>query len=118
MLDLSYVRDNLPAVAESMRRRGQDPDTVLRDFADINAKRSKAITEVETLKAQQVPYRIEGNGATIEVPAAKVHELRLSLAGSGLPRGGGVGFELFDKQTFGTTSFVEQMNPSLWKSLK
>src|SRR6266404_4219303 len=53
MLDLSYVRDHLPAVAESMRRRGQDPDAVLRDFADINSKRSKAITEVETLKAQR-----------------------------------------------------------------
>ena len=52
MLDLSYVRDHLPVVAESMRRRGQDPDAVLQDFADINTKRSKAITEVETLKAQ------------------------------------------------------------------
>jgi len=53
MLDLSYVRDHLPAVAESMRRRGQNPDALLRDFADINSKRSKAITEVETLKAQR-----------------------------------------------------------------
>jgi len=53
MLDLSYVRDHLPAVAESMRRRGQNPDALLRDFADINSKRSRAITEVETLKAQR-----------------------------------------------------------------
>src|SRR5437868_2688233 len=53
MLDLSYVRDHLSAVAESMRRRGLNPDALLRDFADINSKRSKAITEVETLKAQR-----------------------------------------------------------------
>lgn len=64
---------------------------------------------VEQLKADNTPYRITG-ADTIEVPSAKVHELRLALAGAGLPRGGGVGFELFDKQQFGTTSFVEQMN--------
>lgn len=64
---------------------------------------------VEQLKADNTPYRISAND-TIEVPAARVHELRLSMAGAGLPRGGGVGFELFDKQAFGTTSFVEQMN--------
>lgn len=65
---------------------------------------------VAELKAQNVLYRLDAGGATIEVPAAKVHELRLAMASAGLPRGGGVGFELFDKQTFGTTSFVEQLN--------
>ncbi len=44
------------------------------------------------------------------MPTAKVHELRITLAQAGLPHGGGVGYELFDKQAFGTTSFVEQMN--------
>ena len=53
MLDLGFVRDNLPAIAESLRRRGMDPQTILRDFAEVNTKRSKAITEVETLKAQR-----------------------------------------------------------------
>jgi flagellar M-ring protein FliF len=64
---------------------------------------------MEQLKADNTPYRI-ATESTIEVPAARVHELRLSLAAAGLPRGGGVGFEIFDKQSFGTTSFVEQMN--------
>ena len=65
---------------------------------------------VEALKADKVPYRIGNAGTLIEVPEAKVHEVRLALAQKGMPHGGGVGFELFDKQSFGTTSFVEQMN--------
>ena len=65
---------------------------------------------VAELKAENVLYKLDANGTTIEVAAAKVHELRLSMAAAGLPRGGGVGFELFDKQAFGTTSFVEQLN--------
>src|SRR5215467_12785947 len=65
---------------------------------------------VEQLKADKVVYRLTNAGTGIEVPEAKVHEVRLTLAQKGLPKGGGVGFELFDKQNFGTTSFVEQMN--------
>src|SRR5262249_30989508 len=65
---------------------------------------------LEELKAEKVPFRIANAGTAIEVPEAKVHEVRLTLAQKGLPKGSGVGFELFDKQSFGTTSFVEQMN--------
>src|SRR5262245_20916818 len=45
---------------------------------------------VEKLDAQKIPYRIEGGGTVIQVPEEKVHALRLELAKSGLPRGGGV----------------------------
>ncbi len=65
---------------------------------------------LDQLKAQHVPFKLEANGTVILAPATRVHELRLALAQSGLPRGGGIGFELFDKPSFGTTSFVEQMN--------
>lgn len=65
---------------------------------------------IEQLKADKIPYQITNAGTAIEVPEAKVHETRLSLAQKGLPKGSGVGFELFDKQNFGATSFVEQMN--------
>src|SRR5262249_13629396 len=78
----------------SLRGPAEDYQVLFSGLAAEDA--AKVLTE---LKAQNVPYRIEGNGATIEVPAAKVHELRLGLAGAGLPRGGGIGFELFDKQT-------------------
>lgn len=59
------------------------------------------------LKEQKVPYRV--NGATIEVPEKSVHELRLDMAGAGLPRGGGVGFEAFDKMRMGATEFEQRV---------
>ncbi len=65
---------------------------------------------VEKLKEQRTPYKIEGNGTAIMVPESDVHEVRLALAGEGLPRGGGVGFEIFDKTSFGTTDFVHRLN--------
>ncbi len=65
---------------------------------------------VRWLREQKIPYRLENNGATILVPADQVYEARLQLAGSGLPRGGGVGFEIFDKQSFGMTDFSQKVN--------
>ncbi|MFP1495620.1 hypothetical protein ACLB1Q_02225 [Escherichia coli] len=44
-----------------------------------------------------VPYRFSEASGAIEVPADKVHELRLRLAQQGLPKGGAVGFELLDQ---------------------
>ena len=52
MLDLAFVRDNLPAVEEMLRRRGLDP-AVLKDFRQIDAERRRVITETETLKARR-----------------------------------------------------------------
>src|SRR5688572_855589 len=65
---------------------------------------------VAALQAQKIPYKLEGNGTAISVPEGKEHELRLSLAQQGVPKGGGVGFEIFDKERFGQTSFGEQLN--------
>jgi flagellar M-ring protein FliF len=65
---------------------------------------------VEWLKERKIPYRIESNGTSIYIPADKVYESRIELAGSGLPRGGGVGFEIFDKQSFGMTDFAQKIN--------
>lgn len=64
---------------------------------------------VERLHALHVPYEVEDGGATIRVPEESVHETRLTLAGEGLPRGSGVGFELFDEQRFGESDFSEQI---------
>ena len=44
------------------------------------------------------------------MPSDKVYDLRLSLASLGLPKGGGVGFEIFDETDFGTTEFVQKLN--------
>ncbi|HKN18056.1 MAG TPA: serine--tRNA ligase [Candidatus Sulfotelmatobacter sp.] len=53
MLDLNFVRDNLPRVEEMLRQRGADPAAVLKDFRDVDTRRRQAITEAETLKAQR-----------------------------------------------------------------
>jgi seryl-tRNA synthetase len=53
MLDLSFVRENLPLVEEKLRQRGMDPAAVLRDFREVDTQRRHAITEAETSKAQR-----------------------------------------------------------------
>jgi seryl-tRNA synthetase len=53
MLDLSFVRDNLPAIEEMLRRRGMDPEAVLKDFRTVDGQRRQAITSAETLKAER-----------------------------------------------------------------
>ena len=65
---------------------------------------------VAKLREQKIPYKIEANGAAILVPVEKVYDLRLALAGDGLPSGGNVGFEIFDQTDFRTTKFVQELN--------
>jgi len=65
---------------------------------------------VEKLKTQQVPYQLAANGTAIQVPEDRVAALRLELASGGLPHGGGVGFELFDRTQIGATEFEQQVN--------
>jgi len=53
MLDLNFVRDNLPLVEEKMRQRGLDPADVLKDFREVDTHRRQAITEAENMKARR-----------------------------------------------------------------
>ena len=53
MLDLNFVRDNLPRVEEMLRQRGADPTAVLKDFHEVDTQRRQAITEAETMKARR-----------------------------------------------------------------
>jgi flagellar M-ring protein FliF len=62
------------------------------------------------LKAANIPFRTEANGSALAVPATQVHEARLLLAAAGLPRGGGVGFELFDRGDLGASEFTQRVN--------
>jgi flagellar M-ring protein FliF len=78
-------------------------------FANLSAEDAGSI--VDKLKEKKVPYELSGAGDTISVPSDKVAEIRLELATTGLPRGGGVGFEIFDqKMKFGATEFEQQLN--------
>ena len=65
---------------------------------------------VNKIKETKIPYQLSENGTTILVPAKNVHDLRLQLASEGLPKHGQIGFELFDKQTFGMTDFMQKLN--------
>ncbi len=64
---------------------------------------------IDALQQMNVPYKFSEGGA-LTVPAAQVHEVRLHLAGQGLPKGGTVGFELMENEKFGTSEFLEQVN--------
>jgi seryl-tRNA synthetase len=64
MLDLNFVRDNLPLVEEKLRQRGMDPAAVLKDFRDVDTQRRQAISAAETMKAQR-------NKASEEIAKAK-----------------------------------------------
>jgi len=75
-----------------------------------NLDEGDAASIVEWLKGNNTPYKLTNNGKNIRVPANDVHEVRLQLASAGLPRGGGIGFEIFDKQSFALTDFVQKVN--------
>jgi flagellar M-ring protein FliF len=63
-----------------------------------------------TLKAAGVPYRMEAGGSALAVPGSRVYDARLLLAAAGLPRGGGVGFEIFDRGDLGVSEFTQKVN--------
>lgn len=65
---------------------------------------------VDILKESNTPYHLTGDGTTIMVPEAVVYDVRLTMAKEGIPKGGGVGYEIFDKTEFGTTEFVQKIN--------
>ena len=65
---------------------------------------------VERLQTDHVPFQIAAGGTAILVPEDQVHALRLHIAGEGLPKGGTVGFEIFDTPTLGMSRFAEQLN--------
>ncbi len=83
-----------------------------RDFKPLftNLAAEDAGQVVNRIRETGVDYRLAENGSSIQVPAAKVAELRLQLASAGLPKTGRIGFELFDKTNFGATDFTEQIN--------
>jgi flagellar M-ring protein FliF len=78
-------------------------------FTDLSLEDSAAIAK--ELDREAVVYELRNDGNIIMVPSDKVARLRMTLAESGLPKGGGVGYEIFDKSdALGTTSFVQNIN--------
>ena len=65
---------------------------------------------VNFLKKEKIPYEIADSGSTLLVPESHVYEARLKLAGENVLHGQGIGFELFDENKIGQTSFVQNIN--------
>jgi flagellar M-ring protein FliF len=85
-------------------------DNAKRDYVFTSLSPSDSAACGDALTAASIPFSIEANGAAIAVPTDRVHEARLLLAGQGLPRGAGVGFELFDKGDLGVSEFTQRVN--------
>lgn len=78
-------------------------------FTDLSMEDSSSI--IKDLERQGIPYEMRNEGSVLMVPKDKVTRLRMKLAEGGLPKGGGVGYEIFDKSdALGTTSFVQNIN--------
>ena len=80
------------------------------DFALLYGKLDdgEASKIVAALDEAKVPYQVRGG--SIYVPSDKVYQVRMQMAGKGIPRGEGVGFEIFDKANFGISDFVQRAN--------
>lgn len=88
--------------------RMSQPDMQLL-YSELDGQDAAAIGKL--LDQQKVAYTVDPTGTKISVPADQVGQLRMKIAEAGLPTGGSVGYEIFNKQeTFGTTSFIQNIN--------
>ena len=75
-----------------------------------NLRQADAAEIVQTLGEWKVPYRLTDGGTSITVDEARVYETRMKLVSAGIPKGGHVGFELFNESDFGVTEFAQKVN--------
>jgi flagellar M-ring protein FliF len=84
-------------------------ETMVPLYTDLDYEDSGAV--VQEIEKRGIPYEMRMEGSTILVPESQVLRLRMDLASDGLPTGGGVGYEIFDRgDTLGATSFVQNIN--------
>lgn len=83
------------------------PDFVLLYGKLDDAEAAKVMAALDDAK---IPYQTGRGGSSILVPSDKVYQMRAQLAAKGIPRGEGVGFEIFDKPNFGISDFVQRAN--------
>lgn len=77
-------------------------------YGGLSPEEASAV--VEELRASRVPYRLGPNASSILVPASRLYETRIALAGKGMPPRGAAGFELFDKSSLPGTDFSNNIN--------
>ncbi len=77
-------------------------------YTDLTKDDSATIARM--LEEGKISYQVKDDGKTIQVPEDMVEIWRLEIAKKGVNFTGTVGYEVFDKQSFGTTSFVQKIN--------
>jgi flagellar M-ring protein FliF len=78
-------------------------------YSDLSSQDSGQI--VGKLEAQNIPYELRAGGTQIYVPSDRVLRLRMTFAEAGVPRGGTIGYEIFDRgDAIGATNFVQTLN--------
>lgn len=77
-------------------------------FSNLNDKDGGEI--ISQLDKLNIPYKFSSSGTTILIPQNQIYHTRLRIAQHGLPKGGAIGFELLDKESFGMSQFNEQIN--------
>jgi flagellar M-ring protein FliF len=80
------------------------------EYAFTNLTAEDSSEAAAQLKAANIPFRLEAGGTALAVPSPQVYDARLMLAAMGLPRGGGVGFEIFDRSDLGVSEFTQRIN--------
>lgn len=77
-------------------------------MTNLNAEDSASIIRV--LHDKHIPFKVDPTGKMVSIPPESLYDLRLELASQGMPQSSVVGYEVFDKQSLGTTSFVQKVN--------
>jgi len=78
-------------------------------YTDLEFSDSTAV--IRQLESLGVTHEVRREGAVILVPHDEVLKVRMRMAEQGLPTGGSIGYEIFDKSdTLGATSFVQNIN--------
>ena len=77
-------------------------------MTNLSIQDANSVTQA--LDVMRVLYKMTNDGSVVMVPSAQVHKVRMQLAGQGLPKGSGVGFEVFDDPGFGMTRFAEEVH--------
>src|SRR5512133_2046004 len=79
-------------------------------YAFTNLTPEDSSEAAASLKVAGVPFRLDAGGSALAVPASRIYDVRLLLASAGLPKGGGVGFEIFDRGDLGVSEFTQRVN--------
>ena len=95
LVAMGGVALGLLALLAVMVMRAGSNDQMALLYGDLDPRDASQI--IEKLNQRHVPYRLGNGGGQILIPADQVPESRMLLAKDGLPSGGSIGYELFDR---------------------